>query len=185
MRLANVERSFGNKTTWDTPFEQHFKRFVSEINEAVFDSGVVCQAINYDALEITDDYDLVYVDAPYISEKGQMDDYLWMYHFLEGLVDYTSWPQRIDFSQKHRPFQKERPSWKDEEQILQFFREILDHFRKSTLVLSYRNDGLPTERELVKLMKQFKKKVRVVHYGEYQYALSSNGHSKEIMIIGE
>jgi len=185
MRLANVERSFGNKTTWDTPFEQHFKRFVSEINEAVFDSGVVCQAINYDALEITDDYDLVYLDAPYISEKGQMDDYLWMYHFLEGLVDYASWSERIDFSQKHRPFQKERPSWKDEKQILQFFREILDHFRKSTLVLSYRNDGLPTERELVKLMKQFKKKVRVVHYGEYQYALSSNGHSKEIMIIGE
>lgn len=114
-----------------------------------------------------------------------MDDYLWMYHFLEGLVDYVNWPERIDFSQKHRPFQKERPSWKDERQIVKFFRQIIQHFRKSTLVLSYRDDGLPTERELVKLMKEFKKKVRVIHYGEYQYALSSNGHSKELMIIGE
>ena len=184
MRLANVERSFGNKTTWDTSFEQHFKRFVSEINEAIFNSGVTCQATNYDALEVPNDYDLVYLDAPYISKKGQMDDYLWLYHFLEGIVDYDNWSDHIDFSQKHRPFQKERPTWSDEKHILNYFRDILDHYRNSTLVLAYRNDGLPREEELVKLMKQFKKKVKVVHYGEYQYALSSNGHSRELMIIG-
>jgi adenine-specific DNA methylase len=185
MRLANVERSFGNKTTWDTSFEQHFKRFVSEINEAVFNSGVTCRATNYDALEVPNDYDLVYLDAPYISKKGQMDDYLWLYHFLEGIVDYDHWSDHIDYSQKHRPFQKERPTWSDEKQILNYFRDILAHYRNSTLVLAYRNDGLPREEELVKLMKHFKKKVKVVHYGEYQYALSSNGHSRELMIIGK
>lgn len=55
MRLANVERSFGNKTTWDTPFEKHFRRFVGEINAAIFDSGITCRAINCDALEVSND----------------------------------------------------------------------------------------------------------------------------------
>ena len=36
MRIANVERSFGNKTTWDTPFEEHFRRYVDAANRAVF-----------------------------------------------------------------------------------------------------------------------------------------------------
>ena len=32
LRTRDVKRSFGNKVTWDTPFEIHFKRFASELN---------------------------------------------------------------------------------------------------------------------------------------------------------
>ena len=39
VRLQEVNRSFGNKKTWDTPFPVHFKKFVNEINAASFDSG--------------------------------------------------------------------------------------------------------------------------------------------------
>src|SRR5690606_25532811 len=39
MRTAKVQRSFGNKTTWDTPFEIHFRNFINEANRAVFDNG--------------------------------------------------------------------------------------------------------------------------------------------------
>ena len=40
MRTADVERRFGNKATWDTPFQVHFERFISESNSAVFVSNV-------------------------------------------------------------------------------------------------------------------------------------------------
>jgi hypothetical protein len=36
VRMQDVERSFGNKTTWDTPFETHYRNFIEEANNAVF-----------------------------------------------------------------------------------------------------------------------------------------------------
>jgi hypothetical protein len=39
LRFAEVERSFGNKTTWDTPFDEWFRTFVAEANQAVFDKA--------------------------------------------------------------------------------------------------------------------------------------------------
>ena len=39
VRTADVERSFGNKTSWDRPFESWFRHFAMEANQAVFSSG--------------------------------------------------------------------------------------------------------------------------------------------------
>jgi len=36
LRFSDVPRNFGNKTTWDTPFETHFRNFVNEGNQAIF-----------------------------------------------------------------------------------------------------------------------------------------------------
>jgi len=41
IRLAEVNRSFGNKTTWDKPFEEWFRVFVEEADRAVFDNGIL------------------------------------------------------------------------------------------------------------------------------------------------
>ena len=46
VRLQDVERSFGNKKTWDTSFETHFRKFVDEANNAIFDNGQKCSSIN-------------------------------------------------------------------------------------------------------------------------------------------
>jgi hypothetical protein len=51
LRTAVVERSFGNKTTWDTPFEVHFHAFVREANRAVFNNQRNNRALNLDAFE--------------------------------------------------------------------------------------------------------------------------------------
>jgi DNA adenine methylase/adenine-specific DNA-methyltransferase len=53
------------------------------------------------------------------------------------------------------------------------------------IVISYRSDGIPSEDDLVKLLKDVKKKVTVLHYGEYKYVLSKNAKSKEILLIAE
>lgn len=69
VRLMDVARSFGNKKTWDTPFEVHFRKFVKEANQAVFNNGENCHVLNMDAQSIPNKFDLVYVDTPYLNKK--------------------------------------------------------------------------------------------------------------------
>lgn len=184
MRTADVERSFGNKKTWDRPFEEHFREFAAEANAAVFETGVRCQAMCQDALQVTPDFDLVYIDTPYVSGSGVGVDYLDFYHFLEGLADYRNWPTRIDTKKKHFPIKTEKSPWADKRQIKSHFLRLFERFRNSILVVSYRSDGIPSESELSDLLKQFKDHVHLDRYGGYKYVLSKNGDSKESVLIG-
>jgi adenine-specific DNA-methyltransferase len=183
MRTAEVQRGFGNKATWDTPFEKHFKNFVSEVNEAIFNSGVRCNALSMDALDVPGKYDLVYIDTPYLNSRGIGVDYFDFYHFLEGIADYRSWDSRIDYKRKHRPLKANRSLWSDAKQINNAFIKLFEKFSDSILVVSYRSDGIPSEEELVALLRRVKPRVDVLHYGEYRYVLSTNSTSKEILLI--
>lgn len=184
MRFADVERSFGNKRSWDRPFPEWFQTFIEEANQAVFDNGQSNQALNHDALEVVGDYDLVYVDTPYISRKGVAVDYLAFYHFLEGLTIYDEWEKKLDHHSKHLRLQLRPNEWTDKRQIHAAFNRLFHRFRKSILIVSYRSDGIPIESELVSLLQKYKRHVRVEHYGHYKYALSTNSNSKELLLIG-
>ena len=129
MRTQNVKRSFGNKTTWDKPFEYYFKKFINEINHAIFDNHKICKAYQKDALDFNNDFDLVYVDTPYISNKGVGVDYFHFYHFLEGICDYFNWENKIDYSKKHRPLFYQHNRWVDKNKISFFgFNITLSEF---------------------------------------------------------
>jgi adenine-specific DNA-methyltransferase len=184
MRTARVRRSFGNKTTWDAPFEHHFRRFAAEVNAAVFDSGVPCRAVCHDAVEVPGRYDLVYIDPPYLNRKGIGVDYFDFYHFLEGMTDYASWNERIDYRRKHRPLRGSRSPWANARCIHEAFARLFERFADSILVVSYRSDGIPSTEELVGLLRRVKRRVTCVRHGSYQYALSTNSRSAEILLIG-
>jgi adenine-specific DNA methylase len=184
MRTAHVERGFGNKATWDTPFEEHFRSFVAEANQAVFPAEVPCRALCHDALEVPGEYDLVYIDPPYVNRAGVGVDYLAFYHFLEGLTDYPHWPERTDYRKKHRPLLGTRSSWSDPRQVHEAFAKLFQRYANSALVVSYRSDGIPSEKDLVDLLSAIKREVRCLHFGEYKYVLSTNDFSKEILLIG-
>jgi adenine-specific DNA-methyltransferase len=184
IRLADVDRSFGNKITWDRPFEEWFRVFAEEANQAVFDNGLAHHALNLDAVDVPGEYDLVYIDTPYISKRGTAVDYLDFYHFLEGLTMYDEWGAHIDRRSKHRRL-KPRPSeWTDKTRIHAAFDRLFRRYRNSILVVSYRSDGIPSETELVSLLRQYKRQVRVEHFGQYRYVLSTNSESGEILLIG-
>lgn len=183
IRESAVNRKFGNKTTWDTPFEIHFKNFVREANQAVFSNGFSNQAINQEALKIQEHYDLVYIDTPYISGKGVGTDYLNFYHFLEGLVNYPEWKDRIDFHSKNRRFYRQDSPWDDKNNIHRAFDELFHHFRNSILVISYRSDGIPTIGELETILKRYKNRIIEVKRKNYQYVLSKR-QSEEVLLIG-
>jgi adenine-specific DNA-methyltransferase len=184
IRFAEVERTFGNKTTWDTSFEEWFRVFAEEVNQAVFDNGQANRALNYDALSVAGDYDLVYIDPPYISSSGVGVDYFEFYHFLEGLTIYEDWEKHIDYRTKHRRLKRYPSAWSDKRRITFAFDRIFHRFQNSIVVVSYRNDGIPTGSELVTLLRKYKRHVRVEHYGQYKYVLSKNSESKELLLIG-
>jgi adenine-specific DNA methylase len=184
VRLADVERSFGNKTTWDKPFEELFRAFVDEANRAVFDNGQENRAVNFDAVQVPGEYDLVYIDTPYISKSGTAVDYFNFYHFLEGLTMYDDWGQHVDYKSKHRRLLPRRSVWADRSRIHSAFDSLFRRYRSGIIVASYRNDGIPSGSELLASLKKYKRNVRVKRYGHYKYVLSTNSKSQEILLIG-
>lgn len=185
IRLADVERSFGNKKTWDTPFEKHFATFVEMSNGAVFDNQkgnkVYCADV-FD-LELPEKIDLVYIDTPYISKKGAGVNYFDFYHFLEGLADYANWAQKIDQKSKHKKMVNGENQWSNKNKIKTAFERLFGKYKDSTLVVSYRDDGIPSIVELENMLKSFKKEVEIKK-ADYKYVLS-NGDSKEVLLIAQ
>jgi len=184
IRMADVQRSFGNKASWDKPFEDWFRIFAEEVNQAVFDNGKANISLNADICTVSGEYDLVYFDPPYISKQGTAVDYHGFYHFLEGLADYQNWLGKIDYQSKHRRLKPQPSDWTDKNKIHSAFESLFERYQKSVIVVSYRSDGIPAESALVHLLQQFKPHVRVERFGQYKYALSKNNRSEEILLIG-
>lgn len=181
IRTAEVERSFGNKKIWDTPFERHFRRFVDEANNAVFDNGKKNRAYHSDVINSDFKADLVYIDTLYISSKGVGVNYFDFYHFLEGVVLYNQWPELIDKKSKHKKIKSGKNEWCDKREIYGAFENLFRKFKDSILVISYRDDGTPTIPELVDMLKKYKKTVEIRKL-DYKYVLSKNT-SREALII--
>lgn len=183
LRLSNVQRNFGNKVTWDTPFEILFRKFVKEANRAVFFNNQANKSLNLDVFAIEGKFDLVYIDTPYISQRGIGTDYLNYYHFLEGLVNYSKWNKMIDYRTKHRCL-KAPSAWYNKTQIYHSFDKLFEKFKDSILVVSYRSNGIPSIEELKDLLKKHKRFIHEYHRENYKYALS-NQNCDEVILIGE
>ena len=184
IRTAEVERSFGNKKTWDTEFPEHFIKFAKEANGAVFDNGKRNKAYHSDILSLDIKADLVYIDTPYLSSKGAGVNYLDFYHFLEGLVFYEKWPDLIDNRSKHKKMHNGKSDWCDRNKIHEVFAQLFCKFKDSTLVISYRDDGIPTVPEFIEILKGCDKNKVQVKKLPYKYVLSKSS-ANEVLIIAE
>ncbi|MBK9504398.1 MAG: DNA adenine methylase [Bacteroidetes bacterium] len=191
IRTAEVHRNFGNATTWEKTFEDHFRNFIKEINGYIFDSGVRCYASNQSVFDIVNvDYDLVYLDPPYLNQDGtnETSNYLKCYHFLEGLASFDEWPAMIDYDSINLRFRNinEYNHFK-KETIYDTFDSLFKKFSKSIIVLSYKQGGTPSIETLMKIMKRYKNHVYTKSV-PYAYALNGNNknkRSREVIIIGK
>ena len=185
IRLSDVKRSFGNKTTWDKSFESYFRHFVKEANNAIFSNSTDCVSHNNDAQKLDiEDMDLVYFDTPYISSKGTGTDYLDFYHFLEGIADYSNWENKINKNYKHIPIKRDkRCPWTDKNRIISEFERLIKKYKNSKIVISYRKDGIPSIETLHNILRKYKNNVYEIYSRDYKYALS-NSDTKEVLIIG-
>jgi adenine-specific DNA-methyltransferase len=190
LRTANVERSFGNKTTWDTPITTMFSRFAKEANRCVFRGAQNCTAHNCDAEDFPDvNYDLIYLDVPYVSDKKsiQTSDYLVSYHFLEGLSRYHDWPEMIDSNSSLLAIKQTKPNpFTSPETNKPALRKLFERFKDSTFVISYKRFGTPSISWFKKELQQLGKRVSC-QTRHYKYALNhQNGDAalnREIIIV--
>lgn len=191
IRTNEVERNFGNKTTWEKSFNEYLLKFTGEANSLVFDSGVECRATNQSIFDIDPyGYQLVYIDIPYIRKDGsnESSNYLRCYHFLEGLSRYNEWENLIDYESINlRLANIEGQNDFKKENIYEKVEEILAKFKNSKIVFSYKKGGVPSIDFIVKTMKKLGKQVRTESM-HYKYALNhQNGDAKnnrEVLIIG-
>jgi adenine-specific DNA methylase len=190
IRTSRVKRTFGNKTSWDGPFESYFKSFSKELNNAVFHNSKKNTASNKVAKSLRNgkNYGLVYIDPPYIR-KGVSPtevDYMRFYHFLEGATDPLHWKDRIDYNSKTLHLaQTSHNDWIYSASNRDAFEKMFDVFSDSIIVISYKEPGIPTKRQLIYSLKKYKKNVISVPGIAYDYALNkNNGYHKEYFLIG-
>jgi len=190
LRLNDVKRGFGNKTSWEGSFDIYFRHFCNELNTHIFSNGEKHVSLNLMASELSNkkDFDLIYVDPPYIRKEasGSDVDYLKFYHFLEGACNKGNWGERINHNSKNLCLLDCKPNeWISPKSNISAFERLFDVFKKAIIVVSYKEPGIPSKAKLVKLLKKFKKKVISVPGKKYDYALNkNNGFHKEYLLIG-
>ena len=183
LRTRDVERSFGNKTTWERPFAELLPRFAAEASRAVFAGERPCRARRGDVMELEGEFDLVYLDPPYVPSRTEGPDYLAYYHFLEGLCDPAGWPARVDRSTRNRRMSAEPSPWSRRARIRELLRSVYRRFPGAILALSYRSDGVPSPDELLADLRAVRGEVAVHDAGTYRYALSTNKRSRELLFV--
>ena len=186
LRTARVDRSFGNKKTWDKHFRTHFIKFNSELTPKVFRTKYKHKVLCEDIMKMKRRaFDLVYLDPPYARKNDKLPkDYHSMYHFLEGILNYNNWGRQLDRNTTNLAMTKKNTDW-DSEDIEENFDHLFYKFRNSKIVLSYGDPGKPSIAKIRKLMKKYKKNVRVVKQ-QHSYKLNhKNGGLYEVLIVGQ
>jgi len=184
MRTAQVERRFGNKATWERSFEAHMADALKAASEAIFGNGHKHTALCQEAATVAPGFDLVYLDPPYVNARKAGIDYADFYHFLEGLLAYNQWGDRLNARFKHKPLRHTRSPFSDAKKNLAALSELVDIHRASILVLSYRDNGSPTVQELVALLQRHGRKDARAQFIDHKYVLSRQA-GQEVLLISE
>ncbi len=182
LRTADVKRTFGNKKTWETPFEDLVRRQLDEAHRAVFDNGERNIATQHDAFDVEVTTDLVYVDPPYLRARAAPFRYADAYHFLEGLTDYEGWAARIDRSKKHLPYQSPPSALDDPKSGADALAALMDRFCDVRhVVVSHRGDGTPSAEALSKILRAQKRLVSTFELPT-KFALAKEA-AREVLIV--
>lgn len=190
MRLKNVNRSFGNKVSWDTPFATHMHKFNKELQSVKKVSNTVIRnskvlSLSYVEFESHHDewnkVDTVYLDPPYFKRDKPNRDYLDYYHFLEGMSMYNDWSVMVDTKAINRCFLSEQATKYTIQSSRDMFMTCIRVFSSKNIIISYRKDGFPSIEWIVKELYKYKTNV-VVHEVDYKYALSKKDVKEVVMI---
>jgi adenine-specific DNA-methyltransferase len=167
--------------------EEHFVEQAVTYNAAVFDNGRKNRAMRSDVFDLDPEgYDLVYLDPPYVP-RADDNCYIKRYHFLEGLACYWQGREILEESQvkklrkRYTPFSYRRDA-------VDAFNRLFARFQRSILVLSYSSNGYPDLRVLARLMRQYKRNVRIhkishrYHFGTHDAVRRDRVH--EYLIVG-
>lgn len=155
---------------------QQFLEAVEAVNNAVFDNHKENKSVNGDAMALTGvKPDLVYIDPPYYSPLSD-NEYVRRYHFIEGLA--RDW-KGIDIQEhtKTKKFKSYPTPFSTKDGAYNAFDKLFNKFSDSILIVSYSSNSLPTQGDMVALMKKYKEHVEVVPV-DYKYAFGNQTDAK-------
>lgn len=186
LRLNHTTSKFGNYVTWEKTFSSLFPLFTSELNKFQFDEKANVEILNTSALSCQATADLVYIDTPYFN-NGSSISYHSRYHFLEGLQHYYEIENNINKDKRNKEILiNKNTEFEVKAKFISQLKELLEHYRHTTIALSYTTKGYPTIDELIEIIKEFKKDVSVHSLGSQSFALNRNNEGREeILIIGK
>ena len=150
---------------------QQFLEAVEAVNNAVFDNNKANKSVNGDAMALTGiNPDLVYIDPPYYSPLSD-NEYVRRYHFIEGLA--RDWKGvEIQEHTKTKKFKSYPTPFPTKDGAYNAFDKLFIKFADSILIVSYSSNSLPTQEDMVALMKKYKEHVEVVPV-DYKYAFGN------------
>lgn len=185
LRTANVERKFGNLTTWNSSFVDISKKILLDLHKMPARKNQNFKVLSSKSAEtIKGNYDLVYIDPPYITNKENGDGYWKKYHFLEGLSDYENWQSSIDYSTKIKMLKNDTnvKKWESKNEFKQRLFNLIECHKNSIVVLSYMTNAMPSVNELEEFFKSHFKEV-IINIYPLSHALAKSKRT-EILIIG-
>lgn len=155
---------------------QQFLEAVEAVNNAVFDNHKTNKSVNGDAMALeVEKPDLVYIDPPYYSPLSD-NEYVRRYHFIEGLA--RDWKGvEIQEHTKTKKFKSYPTPFSTKNGAYDAFDKLFSKFSDSILIVSYSSNSLPTQEDMVELMKKYKKHVEVVPV-DYKYAFGNQADAK-------
>ena len=170
---------------------EQFLLAVNALNSAVFSNGQQNKAFNLDVFDLEPDIaDLVYIDTPYISPFSDCD-YTRRYHFVEGYCQYWKGCE-IMVNTSTRKFPSYKTAFSTKASARPAFQRLFHHFHKSTLVVSYSSNCVPSKSEMIELLKNEKSKVTVYevahryHHGNHAHKIGDNKNEVvEYLFIAE
>lgn len=186
MRLKEVKRSFGNAVTWETSIADHATKAVLELIRFPFnDNQAPGRAFAEHASfpsQLPNDYDLVYVDPPYLNGKGVETNYSNFYGFLNGLWNYELFAQG-DSLYPHKPLLLEDSGWRTEQSALEQIESYAKKWTESIIFMSYRSDGVPSGSKLREALSVRNRTATIHSLGDFKYALSRTNTNEELYIL--
>jgi adenine-specific DNA-methyltransferase len=178
---------FGNWRTWEKPFTEHINNAAIELLKAKkISTGNANILPPTDASEIPAGFDLVYIDPPYLKERGTGNNltYLDRYHFLEGMANYSDWAERINKQKKNFPFLPvdSITEWNSKNTFKARLFDFITYHRNSMVILSYATNGYPSIEEITTHFKDNFKNV-IILKKQLSHALRKSSN-EEILILG-
>lgn len=169
--------------------KEQFLNALNAYQSVVFDNGQAHSASNRDIFDCDENYDLVYLDPPYMP-KSDDNDYIKRYHFLEGLSMYWN-GQEIMHDTKTKKIPKRPTRFGKRGTIKETFDDLFRKFADSTIVLSYSSNGIPDRKELESMLRRYKTTVNVVRvphrysFGTHSNVQEGSNLVDEYIFIGE
>jgi DNA adenine methylase len=169
--------------------KQQFLEAVDAINKAVFDNGKQNKSITCDAMLVDgQNPDLIYIDPPYYSPLSD-NEYVRRYHFVEGLA--RDWKGvEIQQNTKTKKFKSYPTPFSKKDTAYEAFEQLFQKYKRSILLVSYSSNSLPTQDEMIEIMKKYKEHVEVIPidyvygFGNQKTAKTHRNSVQEFLFLG-